>query len=149
MRDHRRERHVADHLQQNKRQTLGQYYQLYLPMKTSDVELFRRTMRMSPESFDELTELVKPYTQRNETVSAEECLAITIRYLATGNIPEDVALSFRVEESTIVPIVRQTCNIIGSHPISKIGEISFEKKTVFTKSIKLIVHRKHLIKNLD
>lgn len=116
LRDHLAD-HLPNHLQQNKRQTLGDYYQLILPMKTRDVEMFRKIMRMSPESFDELTELVKPYFQRNELISAEECLAITIRYLASGMDQIEIALSFRVEESTVAPIVRQTCKSIGSQPI--------------------------------
>lgn len=71
---------------------------------------------MSPESFDELKELVRPYIQRNtfhrEPISAEERLAITIRYLASGMSQTDIALSFRVGQSSVPPLILETCNAV-------------------------------------
>lgn len=81
---------MRDHLQDNARHTLGHYYKLILPAKTRDREYFHRMMRMSPECFDELTELVRPLIQRQfiarEPISVEERLALTIRYVFIDKI---------------------------------------------------------------
>jgi len=50
---------------------------------------FHGFMRMSPEAFTELLELIRPVIQRTDTqlrqsVSPEEMLIVTLRYLATG-----------------------------------------------------------------
>lgn len=74
---------IRDHLKNNARRKFGHYFTLILPAKTRDREYFYKMMRMSPESFNELTVLVRPYIERcivsRDPVTVEERLAITIR----------------------------------------------------------------------
>lgn len=54
-----------------------------------DVDEFRATLRMPPDVYEELLELVRPMITYKNTnyrlaISAEERLSITIRYLALG-----------------------------------------------------------------
>lgn len=74
---------LRPHLRNNARHTLGDYYQLILPSKIADPELFHKLMRMSAQSFEKLVELVRPLVERQfvvrEPISVEERVALTIR----------------------------------------------------------------------
>ena len=55
----------------------------------NDMEGFRRYVRMDYTSFFELVEMIRPTVQRVDTilckcVSVEDRLAVTLRFLATG-----------------------------------------------------------------
>ncbi|KAL4721254.1 hypothetical protein ACJJTC_000221 [Scirpophaga incertulas] len=72
---------------------------------------------MSRECFNELFELVKSKIQRQETIfkntiSAEERLVITLRYLSTGCSMTDLHDSYQHGISTICGIVKDTCKQI-------------------------------------
>ena len=72
---------------------------------------------MSPERFDHLLSLVKPYISIGQCFSripiqAEERLAITLRYLASGDSQQSQAFNFRVGRSTVSKIVRQVCQAL-------------------------------------
>lgn len=73
-------------------------------------------MRMSPERFDHLNSLTAPYLTKkcwNRTpISAEHRLAITLRYLATGNSQCSESFNFRVGQSTMSMILREGCSAI-------------------------------------
>lgn len=74
---------LRPHLQKNARHTLGDYFKLIVPSKTSDVELFYKMMRMSPQAFNKLTNMLGPFIERKflirEPISVEERVALTIR----------------------------------------------------------------------
>ncbi|XP_025159508.1 uncharacterized protein LOC112589649 [Harpegnathos saltator] len=42
----------------------------------------------------------------------EQRLAITLRYLATRDLPLSIALAYRVGESTIYKVVKETCDVL-------------------------------------
>ena len=69
---------------------------------------------MSPERFDHLVDLLRPKLTKEERcrapISAEESLAVTLRYLATLNSERDLAFSFKLDRSTINGIVEEVCN---------------------------------------
>ena len=74
---------------------------------------------MSPDRFDHLLSLVKPLIEKKDTtfrkaISAEERLAITLRFLATGDSQQSLSFSFRVGKATVSKIISETCQAIYS-----------------------------------
>ena len=73
-------------------------------------------MRMSPERFDHLLTLVRGRIERKfhirEPISAEERLAITLRYLATGDSQTSIGILFKVGRSTVNGIIDEVCDVL-------------------------------------
>ena len=72
---------------------------------------------MSPESYDHLLELLKPLiskknTKFREPISAEIRLAVTLRYLASGESQQLLSWSYRIGRSTVSKIIRETSKAI-------------------------------------
>ncbi|XP_041441463.1 uncharacterized protein LOC121401193 [Xenopus laevis] len=72
---------------------------------------------MSIASFDELLSIVKPGLCRAQSlmrgsISPEERLCVTLRFLATGQSFASMYFQFLIGRSTISIIVRETCQII-------------------------------------
>ena len=72
---------------------------------------------MSPERFECLLKMVGPAIQKNntnfrESISAEERLVATLRFLATGDVQQSLAYSFRLGKSTISSIITETYDAI-------------------------------------
>ena len=65
---------------------------------------------MSPERFNHLADLLRPLITKEVRcqipISVEERLAVTLRYLATGNSQRDLAFSFKLGRSTINQLQR-------------------------------------------
>ena len=68
---------------------------------------------MSPERFNHLADLLRPLITKEVrcqiSISVEERLAVTLRYLATGNSQRDLAFSFKLGRSTINQIITEVC----------------------------------------
>ena len=102
-----------------KRQQQGEYSNLLQEMRLSDPQCHFQYLRMSKERFDILLSLVGPLLakrhyfsgQRTEITPAER-LAVTLRYLATGNSQVSLSFNFRIGRSTICGIVRETSQAI-------------------------------------
>jgi len=67
----------------------GAYYALIQELRLSDVEAYRNFLRMDSVSFDILLRKVGPRIGKQDTrmrlsIPAEERLALTLRWLATG-----------------------------------------------------------------
>ncbi|XP_077118794.1 uncharacterized protein LOC143774895 [Ranitomeya variabilis] len=80
-------------------------------------EKFIAFCRLSIPAFDHLLSVVRAELTYEDTVmrksiSAEERLLITLRFLATGESYTSLHLQFRVGKSTISQIVRCTCTVI-------------------------------------
>ena len=75
-----------------------------------------RYFRMSPERFQHLNSLTAPYLTkacRNRVpISPEQRLAITLRYLATGDSQKSESFNFVVGRSTVSKIVRECCSAL-------------------------------------
>ena len=74
---------IADRMQH------GAYNTLMVHMRHKDIEGFINFLRMDPCTFDELTELVAPHIQRQDTryrkaISPGKRLSVTLRFLASG-----------------------------------------------------------------
>ena len=83
-------------------------------LKELDSNDFRNFLRMDEECFINLLDLVKPFIQRRntvfrESVSAEERLIVTLRYLATGRSYEDMKFSAAISPQLLSAIIPETC----------------------------------------
>ena len=72
---------------------------------------------MSPERFDHLLSLVRPRITKEDTnyrksISSAERLALTIRFLATGESQISLSFSFRIGKSTVSEIIAETCDTV-------------------------------------
>ena len=84
--------------------------------KLFDKEMFFKMFRMSPTKFEELLHLValdltKP-NARGEPIRPEEWLAVTLRYLVTGNAFSTIGSSYRMSDASVGRIVKETCYVL-------------------------------------
>ncbi|XP_031341029.1 uncharacterized protein LOC116169141 [Photinus pyralis] len=98
------------------RHSKGLYYTLFDDLCASGSKFFNY-FRMSKPSFDELLGHIKdditvPDTPLNKSIPAEEKLALTLRYFATGTSMTDLHFQYRISQPTISVIVRQVCKAI-------------------------------------
>ncbi|XP_042897245.2 uncharacterized protein [Parasteatoda tepidariorum] len=101
-----------------RRQRLGCYENLLRKLALEDQESYRRFLRMDTESFEYLLERIEPLISRQDThmrkaIPAGERLAITLRYLATGETQSSIAFQFRVAQNTISGIIPAVCSAIA------------------------------------
>nr|CAB3263116.1 uncharacterized protein LOC101243083 [Phallusia mammillata] len=94
----------------------GQWHTL-VPELERDPEFYFKYFRMDKADFEQLLHMVqslivKKHTNWRTPVSAGHRLAITLRYLASGNSFSDLAFQFRVSESLIGRIIPETCAAI-------------------------------------
>ena len=73
-----------------RRAELGQYHTLMRELEVEDLKGFKNYVRVDPQFFHELLQRVGPVIERRDTYWRESLpagmrLAITLRYLATGN----------------------------------------------------------------
>lgn len=86
-------------------------------LETKEPTDFKNYLRMDSGTFYHLLRLVEPRIKNNETrmreaVSAKERLAVTLRYLATGDSFEDLKFSTAISLQLIGLIVPETCKAI-------------------------------------
>ena len=72
---------------------------------------------MSPNRFEHLLSLVQPLIVKQDTkfrkaIPPAERLAITLRFLATGDSQQSLSFSFRVGKATVSKIIIETCDAI-------------------------------------
>ncbi|XP_025113621.1 putative nuclease HARBI1 [Pomacea canaliculata] len=97
-----------------RRSRFGAYSCLLKEISSEDSRECRRFLRMSSATFYDLLHLIEPAIRRQDTVmrqciQAEERLAVTLRYLGSGNSFADLAFLFRIPGNTIHKIVMDTC----------------------------------------
>ena len=68
---------------------------------------------MTPNQFEHLLQLVAPRTEKRTTkfrepISAAQQLALTLRYLSTGESQQSLSLSYRIGKGTVNKIVSET-----------------------------------------
>ncbi|XP_066596930.1 uncharacterized protein [Prorops nasuta] len=96
-----------------KRVAKGDYNNLFAELKENPDGFYRYT-RMTLVHFKKLLKITEVHLQKCNwrAFSPEFKLLIAIRYLATGNSPNTIALAFRVGESTVRKIVKEVCTVI-------------------------------------
>lgn len=100
-----------------KRDTEGFYVKLLRELRSNQPQHYRNFVRMSGDDFDFLLNLVTPLIQKQETpmrkpISAGERLALTLRFLATGENFKSLQYLFLIPQTTISRIVPETCDAI-------------------------------------
>ncbi|XP_041863337.1 putative nuclease HARBI1 [Melanotaenia boesemani] len=97
----------------------GVYGNLLQEIRLEDPESFRQYHRLDRESFERVLETVGPSIRKVDTsmrtsISPGERLAITLRFLATGETFRSLAFQFRIGERTVSNIVDETCQALYS-----------------------------------
>ena len=87
----------------------GECHLVVNELRLFDHELFFVCFCMSPSTFDEL---LSQTTRCHEPVHSNERLAVTLRYLATGDAKSTIALSYRISPTTVGRIVDETCKVV-------------------------------------
>lgn len=100
-----------------RRNALGAHHALLSELRNEDQTSFKNFVRMDPEAFDELLELVTPLIKRRDTwlrdaIPAAERLSLTLRFLATGESYESLAYLYRIPKQTLSYIIPETCDAI-------------------------------------
>ena len=71
---------------------------------------------MSPPQLEELTKLVAPYILQDdacrETIPPQECLCVTLRYLASGNSHVALAGYYRISPTSFSRLIPKTCDTL-------------------------------------
>ncbi|XP_066587897.1 uncharacterized protein [Prorops nasuta] len=69
---------------------------------------------MTLKQFNELLKMTAPFLKKKSgrALPPELRLIIVLRYLATGDSPLTIALSFRVGESTVRSLVKEVCSVL-------------------------------------
>ena len=95
----------------------GHYDTLMDELYDDNPELYRNYIRMDRQQFMDIVELISPIIERKNTrwrpaIDPRARLAITLRFLATGDSYKSLQYAFRVAHNTISGIVPDTCNAI-------------------------------------
>jgi hypothetical protein len=101
----------------SRRLDFGAYDQLMRELEDEDVTSFTNFLRFTPEGFRELLDTVGPHIQKQDTfwrkaLPAGLKLAVTLRYMATGDSYKSLGYVFRVPCNTISVFVPVVCQAI-------------------------------------
>ena len=94
------------------------HYEILLPLlRTRDPEQYRKYLRVEPEMFDTILERIRPRITKMDTCM-KICLdpglklAVTLRFLVTGNSYKDLSYSFLCGFNSISEFVPEVCEAI-------------------------------------
>ena len=115
----RAERSCWVHPYLQRRLEQGHYDNLMHELATETPELFKNYTRTTPSLFDEIVTRVTPLIEKEETYFRKPLppglrVAITLRFLATGESYMSLQYSFRVAHNSISMLVPETCRAIAS-----------------------------------
>ena len=78
---------------------------------------------MSPTKYEELLSWIAPFLVRNDTrrepIRPDQRLCVTLRYLVTGDSFSTIAYSYRMSDTTVGRIVKETCKVLWSVLLEK------------------------------
>lgn len=100
-----------------RRPRYGQYERLLAELAQEDRPGFKNFQRVDPDLFQELLARVGPRIEKQDTFMRKALepglrLALTLRYLATGDSYMSLQYNFRVSNNAISAIVPETCEAI-------------------------------------
>lgn len=121
-----------------RRASKGHYHNLMRELAEEDPDLYRNFMRLDQCLFLEIVERVRPLIEKQTTWWREPIdvglrVAITLRFLATGNSYKSIGYAFRVAPNTISELVPETCRAIITaygHEVMKLPETPEDWKKV-------------------
>ena len=113
----RRKRRVWSWPYLQRRTQYGHYDTLMDELFQENPDLYKNFTRMDRDMFNNIVEAVTPLISKKETfcrkpIDPSTRVAITLRFMATGNSYKSLQYSFRVANNTISGIVPETCNAI-------------------------------------
>ncbi|KAM4030026.1 uncharacterized protein ACNLHF_022055 [Anomaloglossus baeobatrachus] len=113
----RRRRRFWVHEVNQVRERYGAFHTLYFQLRYFP-EKFENYLRMSIESFDILLSHIQDDIRRQDmsfrrSISPEQRLVVTLRYLSTGESFTSLHYQFRLGVSTVCELVRETCEVIS------------------------------------
>ena len=108
---------VVSWLTYEQKMSQGDYHQLLRHLEENDVPAFVRYLRFEPAMFREMEARLHPLLLKEDTnmrraIQPGERLAITLRFLATGETFRSLAFQFRVAHNTISGIIPEVCEAI-------------------------------------
>ena len=96
-----------------KRAQLSEFFTLVKELRDGDHEGYFTYFRMLPNQFDYSHNLVRPLIQNadknRDSIGSDERLALTIRYLASGDSHRSLSFSYRIGLTTVHRIISETC----------------------------------------
>ena len=100
-----------------RRPMYGQYEKLMHELTTEDPTSFKNFLRVDPDIFMELLHRVGPRIEKQDTFFRKALppglkLAVTLRYLATGDSYKSVAYSFRVAFNAVCIFIPEVCQAV-------------------------------------
>ena len=100
-----------------RRPLYGQYEKLMAELVGEDVNSFKNFMRIDRDTFHKILTRVGPRIEKQDTFWRRALepglkLAITLRYLATGNSYKSLQYGFRVVFNTISIFITEVCQAI-------------------------------------
>lgn len=105
-----------------RREERGVYHQLVQELALEDPMAYRDFFRMTREQFNFLVEILRPSLEKKQqpfpinlvrnNISAGERLAVTLRFLATGETYHSLEFSFRISRQQISDIICETCQCL-------------------------------------
>ncbi|XP_063910359.1 uncharacterized protein LOC135127718 [Zophobas morio] len=99
------------------RKSKGDFHNLMNEMRLSDPEMFFSYTRMTRDQFDYLLSLVGnklKKSSRRESLEPACRLAVTLRFLATGDSYGSLSFAFRISKTVVYRIIKETCEILWS-----------------------------------
>ena len=99
-----------------RREERGVYHQLIRELALEDEPAFARYFRMEKNKFDDLVGRIAVHIERQPTImrtpiSPGERLAVTLRYLATGETFSSLESQFRISRTAISEIIFEVGNL--------------------------------------
>jgi len=100
-----------------RRETRGASALLLKELSVKDPQEYRLCLRLTPESFETLLNLIAPVIQRTDTklrdaIPARVKVEVTLNFLATGNSYRTLQHIFRVPKPSISNFVPEVCEAI-------------------------------------
>jgi len=100
-----------------RRPKLGHYRKLFAELKKEDKKGFKNFLRMDFPTFREILNRISPRIKKygcnfRKPLSPGLKLAITLRYLASGDSYHSLMYGFRVAHNTISVVIREVCEAI-------------------------------------
>lgn len=99
------------------RTNFGAYHSTLTTLEISDAKKWKNFLRMDQQLFTALLQSVVNSIQRQDTILRKaippaERLALTLRYLATGESFTSLHYQFRIGKSTVAEIIPEVCKAI-------------------------------------
>lgn len=100
-----------------RRNELGCYSKLLRELENEVPQLYKNFLRMNIADFNNLLEIVSPLIKKEnsnmrEAIPPGERLALTLRFLATGNSFMSLQYLFRIPQTTISTIIPEVCDAL-------------------------------------